>query len=813
MREQQLQYELESDAVASQERLAELVNRAHEGDLNAPRATAFMRRAFALVRDNLAAELSKTDRGVLARHKSWLRRLPIEVATLLALRVSIELGTRGRVGKGETPAMFCQTLGRLLETEVRIREAEAVNPLYMKKVVNRMELARTTSTRHIRAAVNAAYDAVMKGELDTHLSNVDAVKVGKIAIQAVIDAGILETQRIPLARGGGHHKVALSLSEEVFAFLVSYGDKDTAWLVNPKASTMMCEPDPWVNLNSGGYLSTRRKQAAPLYPLTKVPPKFRGFIRKHFTAEAMPDVFECANYLQATAYTYHKATVAAIQRVWESGGGVLGVPTKKPPQRPEFEFPEDFNPREAEAESPEEFARFQDWKRQAAAYYTNRRTWRGHTQELGGFLRALADNKDTSWFPVYVDFRGRWYYRGRPNPQGSDMAKAVLHFREAKPLGTEGVFWLKVQIANSFGYDKVRLAKRAEWVDENWEAIERALDAPEDYQDVWGTDSPWCMFAAAWELREAYRSRSPSTYRTGLVVHQDASCSGLQHFSALLRDPVGAQYVNLVDTGEETKADIYAEVARRALEAMQDDLQHDDEVIRGYALYWQANGISRALAKKPVMTYTYGATLQGTAEWIHETLSAAGESPQYAACLYAARKLFDGVEGAVPAAAALMKWLRNVAAKSPDGLPIMWDSPSGFKVMHDYRTFDEVRVRLRSCGVQYCTVYEMNDGTNKQRMQNALPPNFVHSLDAAHMTAVALEAKAQGLSLSAIHDSFGTHPCDVSTMRDIVRNTFVDMYTPDVLGKFLADTNIDAVTPEQGEFNIELVKESEFFVS
>jgi DNA-directed RNA polymerase len=188
-----------------------------------------------------------------------------------------------------------------------------------------------------------------------------------------------------------------------------------------------------------------------------------------------------------------------------------------------------------------------------------------------------------------------------PNPQGSDLAKAVLHFHKKKPLGSQGVFWLKVHIANSYGFDKERFADRARWTEQNWHLIEKALDEPENHLDVWGTDAPWCMFAAAYELREAYRSGDPTTYRTGIPVHMDATCSGLQHFSALLRDPVGGQYVNLIDTAQcGPKQDIYARVAQNALLAIQQDMLSDDPETAAKAAWWFGVGIPRGLAKKPV---------------------------------------------------------------------------------------------------------------------------------------------------------------------------------------------------------------------
>jgi hypothetical protein len=56
-----------------------------------------------------------------------------------------------------------------------------------------------------------------------------------------------------------------------------------------------------------------------------------------------------------------------------------------------------------------------------------------------------------------LDFRGRAY----PIPPhlshiGDDLSRGLLLFGEAKPLGERGLRWLKIHLANLFGYDKAK---------------------------------------------------------------------------------------------------------------------------------------------------------------------------------------------------------------------------------------------------------------------------------------------------------------------------------------------------------------------
>ena len=56
-------------------------------------------------------------------------------------------------------------------------------------------------------------------------------------------------------------------------------------------------------------------------------------------------------------------------------------------------------------------------------------------------------------------------------------------------------------------------------------------------------------------------------------------------------------------------------------------------------------------------------------------------------------------------------------------------------------------------------------------------PNYIHSFDALHMQKVVLELERKGVGdIWAVHDSFGVHPGDIDTLREIVNRTFVEIH-------------------------------------
>ena len=70
-----------------------------------------------------------------------------------------------------------------------------------------------------------------------------------------------------------------------------------------------------------------------------------------------------------------------------------------------------------------------------------------------------------------------------------------------------------------------------------------------------------------------------------------------------------------------------------------------------------------------------------------------------------------------------------------------------------------------------------------------------------------------------IHDSYGTHACDVETLDACIREAFVQMYednNPLEMFREEVQTLTDTVLPEvppMGDLDISLVRDSEFFFS
>lgn len=804
---EQIEQEELHSAASRAKVLQELAEAMQAGDLEKlPKTKLLIGNAFPIVRDYIEAEQAKTIRGAGARVRNWLRAVPADVAAVLALNASLRLalgaGFKTLDGKyGATFQRIAVSIARDWVYEIQIRQAEKVNPAYYQAAMRGLDDANVSSAKHIRMTVARVIRNTLDDVYENPLTQTDLVQLGKFGLEAVMATGMLEVQR---STGSNGHIVAYTLAPQIMAFL---GDTALAMRMAPaNHKPMLAPPLPWTGIAGGGFYTEERQVRSPLVEYRRRVRRSRMRAYKQACSE-MPLVLRYTNYVQAVPYVIDRDTFAHVDRVWRNGGAALGLPATSGPVAPEFPFPDSWS---KDGATEAELEEFQAWKRRKTNWHEKVRKHKSLVWEMLNFAQtARAYGDRPLYFPVFLDTRGRLYYRCAPTPQGSDAAKGCLHFHRKRPLGARGVFWLKVHIANCFGFDKASFAERAAWTDEHWPRLAQGLERPEEAGTFEKADSPICALSACLELSKALASGNPATYETGLVVHMDATCSGLQHFSALLGDPIGGRYVNLTGSHGQ-KADIYRRVAELALEQATQDAGRVPE-----AAEWVRLGVSRDLAKKPVMTYVYGATLlsvkNGIEDWLDEEGWKHPAITRGQMSSYLAKCMFRSIEATVPAAAEAMRWLRSLMKQMPRDDAVQWVTPLGFTVNHDYQDEERIRVRVRSTGVDYVVMYNRLDSCALSRMQNAISPNFVHSLDATHLGMTALRMQDAGLDMACIHDSFGTHPSDVDTMHRCIREAFVHLYSRDLLGELVQQLGLDVPAPARGTLNIADVLDSEFF--
>jgi DNA-directed RNA polymerase len=173
-----------------------------------------------------------------------------------------------------------------------------------------------------------------------------------------------------------------------------------------------------------------------------------------------------------------------------------------------------------------------------------------------------------------------------------------------------------------------------------------------------------------------------------------------------------------------------------------------------------------------------------------------------------------------------MGWVREAARIAAKGakFPLVWKTPTGLVVKQAYRCTKDRRIKTVLGAETYRPIVkEMTDKFDTRKQVQAIPPNFIHSMDASALCLTLHDCGAKGMkAFAAIHDSYGCLPAEMTTLMQSLRACFVRMYSEhDILEELrrslqgVADLCSDPEeippVPAKGNLDISLVLESEFF--
>lgn len=718
------------------------------------------------------------------------------------------------------------TIGTAVEDELRfsgIREAERKE--YEKLVIGARKRS-STHYRHVYAVRHA--DRIRDGW--ERWTRADRLHVGvKLLDICMASVGLVELT---------HQKVDKDQSIKYVRALpdtLEWIEKknEVIQYLRPVYEPMVVQPRDWTTPFDGGYISSNVK------PLRMVKTKNRAYLDELKNTD-MPIVYEAINALQRTAWQINSQVLDVLEYLWGQGSELGGIPPKEGMPLP---------PKPHDIDTNEEAKR--EWRIQAARTHVSNLSLMG--QRIG-FSMALGlarryEKFRKIFFPYQLDFRGRIYAVPHLNPQGSDYQKALLRFAHGKPLGSEGWKWLAIHGANVAGFDKASLEDRVNWVQDNEDEILAIAADPFNNRGWTGSvgnveiDKPWQFLAFCFEW--AGYCEHGEAFVSKLPVAMDGSCSGIQHFSAMLRDQIGGAAVNLVP--RDLPADVYQLVANKVIQqahgdaenGTEDELRHTEdgrpyvkEGTKTIARQWLEFGITRKVTKRSVMTLAYGSKEYGFKEQLMEDIirpakQSGKEFPfqgdGYQAAQYMAKAIWVAVNQVLVKAGEAMKWLQHAASlAASEELPVRWTTPVGFPVMQAYADLERRKVKTAINGkVVYLTMYQEKDNLDRRKQSQGIAPNFVHSCDAAHMMLTVVRAKQDGISnFAMIHDSFGTTAGDVEQLYHTVRESFVELYEEiPVLENFreeieqqLSEKNREKLEPlpERGTLDIRGLLESRY---
>ena len=706
----------------------------------------------------------------------------------------------------KTPAtsMF-STIGKAIENEIRFQEFNEEHPKFFEYMLETFKTKKVTSEAFKSDSIRRAFRK--RGVQTAAWTPRDVILVGTFLLNHAVEVTGL-VQKVVVAKKAKKREVFLEMTPQAQEWIQEHMLHTE--VLHPDFLPCLAPPKDWTTLEDGGYYTPELQRRVPFVKTrTKASAEF---IQDQDYSTSM----QAVNAVQQTAWKINTDVLGVVREVWSKNLG-LGIPFTEPiviPSAPTLSQDKD-------SWTPDEAKAFANWKSEATAAYTRDKERVAKLVMLGKTLSLCKkfEGKDKFYFVYNCDFRGRQYcITSGLSPQGADFGKGLLTFAETMPVGEDGGRHLCIHGANTFGEDKLTYRDRVRWVQDEEQAPVLAATDPlsSESRTFWGNaDKPYQFLAFCFEYVRYKESGYSQAFESCLPIAADGSCNGLQHFSAMLKDPIGAAATNLAPSN--TPADIYQEVADVVL----DTLRGRDSAM---ASRWVRSGVDRKLTKKPVMTLPYGSTLSSCINSVDDFMREYPERHEFTtalpqAALYISKTIWGSIGEVVVAAREAMAWFKTASYEvSNAGEMIIWTSPSGFVVCQDNRKYKTKRIETQLCGTTRITLKEDIPALDKKRQSNGLSPNFVHSMDAAHMVATINASTSKGVhSFAMIHDDYGTHAGNMEVFHKCIREEFVKQYDGvNVMQQFVDEvrqrTGVQLPdVPKSGSFDIKSVLDSAYF--
>ena len=453
-------------------------------------------------------------------------------------------------------------------------------------------------------------------------------------------------------------------------------------------------------------------------------------------------------------------------------------------------------------------------------------------REYNSIIHKAEQLDDIFYQYVEFDYRGRMYFNEAfLNYQGSDYARGLMLFDKPRRVTDKGLVWFARHTATSYNQsysiadipawcttdyasyladegldsisvDKMTLRDRELWTHWNMKKI------VENY-DLLDCEKPVSFLACCFEWRKYHDN--PEYFYSALPIPIDGSNNGWQHLAAISKDPEAARLVGLVPT--EIQEDFYVKTAKALIDIMPEWFEERDMPMKH---------IRKGISKRGSMTRAYSAGAGKIGENMWLDCRQAGYHDKYGItekdCMLLAKNLVLAISGVCLGPLRTMKYLQDVAmtelnAQGKDTL--RWRTPAKFMVEFQATAFKKARVRNTIRGfrrINHVVIIPI-DRPDRRKFMTGISPNFIHSLDAAHMCLVIDRWNG---SFGGVHDSFSTHADDVDDLLQLTKEVFIEMYAHDDNYKGIADrilrTN-PGITLDSGPLDIKEVMNSDYFFS
>ena len=458
--------------------------------------------------------------------------------------------------------------------------------------------------------------------------------------------------------------------------------------------------------------------------------------------------------------------------------------------------------------------------------------------------KAEALNGSPFYQYVECDYRGRIYYsEAFLNFQGSDLARGMMKFSERKQVTDEGLRWLAIHTATCYnqsysideipgwctedyrtaleeeGLESISVDKMTLWDRETWtyEHMDHLINHTDGLDE--DAEKPVSFLACCLEWEEwHYMDLLGYPFYSNLPIPVDGTNNGWQHLAAMSKDAEAGALVAVLPS--EIPKDFYVATAKELYQLTEG---RNRDLLNSMPM----KDIRKGISKRGSMTRAYSAGAKTMAENMFADCHQEDYTTTYGIteedCYSLSPLLIKAINKVCPGPLETMKFLQSMVhpaleEQDTEEKPITWTTPSGFPVKYFAPQVNDVKCRssIKGIGQIKHVGREVNPKfADIRRYMSGISPNFVHSMDAAHMALVAQVWKGP---FGAVHDSFSTHASDVDELLEKTRIWFAIMYDHDdffeeIKRMILVDPSIDLDKPELGNMEVDNVYYSDYFFS
>lgn len=415
---------------------------------------------------------------------------------------------------------------------------------------------------------------------------------------------------------------------------------------------------------------------------------------------------------------------------------------------------------------------------------------------------------------------------------------------------------------DSISVDKMTLKDRSNWTENN---LEQILDYVQEGRITLDAEKPVVFYACCVEWSRYLAD--PSEHLSRLPIQIDGSNNGWQHLGAMSKDTHTGSLVGLIPS--KIQKDFYVSTAKALIELMPDWFAEKSMPMKH---------IRKGISKRGSMTRAYSAGEKTMATNMYADCYQENFTEEYNIsvddCNKLSHNLITAINKVCPGPLETMAFLQKLAAyeigtykifkdgkaadkkykeikkvikdlkykrdKSEDELQelnravlstdeyeaklvegnganvLRWTTPSGFHVVYENFIQRSIKCKgtINGVGRVNHVAYERTELPNMRGYMSGISPNFVHSMDAAHMAILIDNWEGD---IAAVHDAFATHASDVDHLVATTKECFIIIYEEDNFYDYIEQsilTNTDGLTVEQptrGNLDITRIRESDYF--